>query len=538
MDMPAVIEVPAPPAGLETHDFGSRSDGFSGGVHIDLWLRDSEVVAAIGTYPEGRQRDDYIRTAIKIGVLALQQAHGRIDGERVRNEGERLIAALETRLGLYQTQIGSVLSDTLKNYFDPNNGRFTERVERLVKHDGDLERVMRAQMDAAALILKQSLENQVGPGSSFAQLLTPDESNALVAAIRKNVDDLVSVQRDKVLSEFSLDKQDSALSRLLSELTTHHGRITGDLKESIAAIVGEFSLDKEDSALSRLVKRVEAAQRQISAEFTLDEEGSALSRMRRDLSAMIETMRKESLEFQQTVIAALEAMKARREESLASTRHGKDFELAAYGFIEDACQKAGDVPEHVGDRTGEIKHCKVGDCVITLGQDCDAAGARIVCEMKEDASYDLRHSLDDIETARANRRAGVGLFIHSSRTAPTGLRPLARYGNDVVIVWNAEDEGTDPYLSAALMICKALVLRQTAVDQDIAADFDLLEKAIREVERQASYLDEIKTSSSTIKNGAEKILSRIEIMSNALVKQIEVLDTQAGLLRQLVGSTR
>ena len=63
----------------------------------------------------------------------------------------------------------------------------------------------------------------------------------------------------------------------------------------------------------------------------------------------------------------------------------------------------------------------------------------------------------------------------------------------------------------------------------------MLEKAIREVERQAGYLDEIKTISSTIKNGAEKILNRIEIMSSAMVKQIEALDTQAHLLRQLVG---
>ncbi len=189
-----------------------------------------------------------------------------------------------------------------------------------------------------------------------------------------------------MLSEFSLDNQNGALSRLLHELATHHGRMTGDLKESIATIVSEFSLDKENSALSRLVKRVEATQRQISAEFTLDEEGSALSRMRRDLTASIDTMRKESQEFQQTVIAALQAMKARREESLASTRHGRDFELAVYSFIEDACQKAGDVPEHVGDRAGEIKHCKVGDCVITLGPDCGAAGARIACEMKEDAA--------------------------------------------------------------------------------------------------------------------------------------------------------
>jgi hypothetical protein len=69
----------------------------------------------------------------------------------------------------------------------------------------------------------------------------------------------------------------------------------------MASIVSEFSLDKGDPALNRLINRVEAAQRQISAEFTLDEESSALSRMRRDLLLMIETIRKESVEFQNTV---------------------------------------------------------------------------------------------------------------------------------------------------------------------------------------------------------------------------------------------
>jgi hypothetical protein len=47
-------------------------------------------------------------------------------------------------------------------------------------------------------------------------------------------------------------------------------------------------------------------------------------------------------------------MKTRRQEAFASTRHGKDFEHAAYTFIEDVCQTAGDIPEHVGDRVGDI----------------------------------------------------------------------------------------------------------------------------------------------------------------------------------------
>jgi hypothetical protein len=112
-----------------------HSDDPEGAVHIDLWLRDRDVVTAINAHPEGRRRTDYIRTAIRIGVLALQQTQGRIDTESVRNEGDRLIAALENRLAQYQDQLRSVLGGTLKDYFDPSDGRFTERVERLIKQD-------------------------------------------------------------------------------------------------------------------------------------------------------------------------------------------------------------------------------------------------------------------------------------------------------------------------------------------------------------------------------------------------------------------
>jgi hypothetical protein len=74
---------------------GTNSDDAEDAVHIDLWLRDRDVVTAINAHPEGCRRTDYIRTAIRIGVLALQQAQGRIDTKSVSNEGDRLIAALD-----------------------------------------------------------------------------------------------------------------------------------------------------------------------------------------------------------------------------------------------------------------------------------------------------------------------------------------------------------------------------------------------------------------------------------------------------------
>ena len=44
---------------------------------------------------------------------------------------------------------------------------------------------------------------------------------------------------------------------MIGELTTNHGQLTEALQKKIDAVVDEFSLDKEDSALSRLVRNVE-----------------------------------------------------------------------------------------------------------------------------------------------------------------------------------------------------------------------------------------------------------------------------------------
>jgi hypothetical protein len=505
-------------------------------IHLDFWVREPDAVAALSARPAGRERDDYSRNAVRIGILALHQAQGYLDADMVRSEGERLIASLETRFQDHQRVVDSLVAGTLKSYFDPKDGRFTERVERLVRQDGELESVLRNRMEQSANMLDQALLRQVGPESALAKLLTPDDSNCLLSAIRSSVGNLVTAQQTQILGEFSLDNKDGALARLVDELQQRNGVFADDLKNSVETITQEFSLDKEDSALSRLVREVERTQEKINAQFSLDAEQSALSRMKRDLLDVVEKHQHQTIEFQNKVVEALSAMKARREESLAATRHGNDFEQTAYEFIDRRCQELGDVAEHTGTTTGDIRHDKKGDCVITLGPEAEAAGARIVCEMKEDAAYDLRRSLNDIEAARANRKAEVGLFIHSARTAPANLRPLARYRNDIVVVWDAEDETSDILLSAALMICRAIAVRQKAGDSELAGDFAALERAIREVERQAGFLEEIRTCSGTIKNGAEKVLDRVEKMRAALAKQIDVLDAQAGLIREATGA--
>ena len=58
--------------------FTSASDRFDH-IHLDLWLRDADLVQPLLEYPEGRERDEFVRRALRIGILALQQAQARID---------------------------------------------------------------------------------------------------------------------------------------------------------------------------------------------------------------------------------------------------------------------------------------------------------------------------------------------------------------------------------------------------------------------------------------------------------------------------
>jgi hypothetical protein len=97
-----------------------------------------------------------------------------------------------------------------------------ERAERLIKRDGDLERLLRSHLDLSSNSLKRTLDQYVGENSTLSRLLTPGESNQLLSAIGDAVKNLVTAQRDQILFEFSLDNENGALCRLVEE--TKHSR--------------------------------------------------------------------------------------------------------------------------------------------------------------------------------------------------------------------------------------------------------------------------------------------------------------------------
>ena len=520
------------PDGITNGANGASSQNGAGVMDLTLHITDPELRETLAEYVNVGQRHDFAMSALKIGSIALQQARGRIDVERVRQEGDRIIENMQSVLTLHQSSVADKINTSLALYFDPNSGQFSQRVRRLVENDGELASVIRARIDGDGSELAKTLDARVGASSPLMNMLNPKSSDGVIAKITKSTEDTLVAQRERILREFSLDNGDGALSRMVDELKKTHGKVGEDLQKSIESATGEFSLDNKDSALSRLVNRVGEAQAQISKEFSLDEEGSALARMRRDLLSEIEKQGKANAEFQQNVVGKLAEMAARKEESERSTRHGVEFEDAVFDFVRERGGRAGDVVERTGATTGLLRGRKVGDVVITLSPEHAAAGAKIVVEAKRDSSYTLDKALKELDEARRNRGAGVGLFaLSAGYAAGAGIPAFGRHGDDIVIVWDAEDSASDVVFDAGLSVAKAISVQSKSGADDSDTDFTAIDKAIAEIQRETAKLNDITKSANAIDGHVTKILEHARIMRNGLNRQVSALNEQIDALR-------
>jgi hypothetical protein len=481
--------------------------GQAGEMLIAVRVSDPDVMAEVRRRPAGTERDAFVAAALRVGVLALRSAGGTLDADAVRQAGDKLVGELRETLAERARSLTSDLGTALTQYFDPRTGLISQKLEQLVRDGGQidqvLERALRAHVGDES-VLARTLASHVGEGSALFRMLSPDQADGLKRQIEQALDGALRAQSAEVLRQFSLDHKESALSRLVSEVKDSQGALGRDLKAQVEAATREFSLDHEQSALSRLLKTVRGA---------------------------VEEMARNNAEFQGDVRARLAALDARRDEAARSTRHGAEFEDALGQLLAAESQRLGDVHQAVGATTGAIRNSKVGDHLVAMGRDSAAPGALLVFEAKENRACDLRAALAEIEVARKNRQAQVGVFVFSARTAPEGLEPLARHGEDIVVVWDPEDEATDLRVRCAYSLARGLATRQAS--QSAASDEALreIDLATRAVEKQLQFIDEVARMAGTVENNGKKIRERMERMREQLAGDVDRLDQQVRALR-------
>ena len=474
---------------------GYSSNG-AAAIELNLHITDPELCKELAGHPEGQERDNFAIGAMRIGVLALRQAQGRVDTDNVRQEGEHLISEMGHAFQKHLSDVSVQIGGELKEYLEPGKGHLNQQLQRLTGENGGsgkLSEIIRSEFEAGNSRLTTAIDGYVGQESPLGKALNPKSTEGLISQLKQSSDAVLTRQQEWIRNELSTTNPDGILNTLVAALRTSNGQMT----ESVEKIV-------KDSVTK--------------------------------LNEGFENQKKAYTDSQGDVLQKLTEIATRRQESEKSTRHGLEFEAAVFNFVNEQHQKAGDIVTPTGNTTGLIRSNRKGDVVIELGPEAAAAGAKIVIEAKEDASYNLPKAREELEEARKNRGANIGVFVFSKRTAYAGLEAFNRYGNDIIVVWDAEDLASDVFLSAGLSVAKALSTRANTQAKETGADFEAIEKAILEIEKQSGGLDEITRLTTTIKNNSENILNRARIMGDGLTKQIALLNEKVAALHEAVSS--
>ncbi len=532
-------------------------------VHLDLIVTDREVVEELRTRSEVAERNGYALAALKVGVLAIRHASGVIDSRAIHEEGERLIFTMKRALEEHTELVSDGVSTILRKYFDPSGGELPQRIDRLVRRDGELEALLNRHVNGDGSTLSQTLQKHLGVTSPLLKLLSPEQQHGLLACLKEALQAVVTNHARYLAGQFSLDDKESALSRLISAITEKNGSLRQDLSKDLGTVQREFSLDHPDGALSRLVTQFKQANQKILDEFstensasalvrmlellkatndavasslTLDDDESPLSRLQRGLMKVVLELKRDNEAFQKEVRSTLESYRARRQEAARSTAHGLDFEDEVCSFLRRESQRLGDEFESTKDLAGAIPRCKVGDCVVTLGAETAAPGVRIVFEAKDDRSYNQKKAHEDLRQARENRCAQVGVFVWARASAPEGMEPLTRWGSDIAVLWDPEDLTTDIFLKAAVSLARLMVVREQKASAQVEADIEAMESAISTIARDAASLEEICTWANTVKTNGEKIFNKVTALRKRIEVQISTLTEHVQCLRNTPSS--
>lgn len=473
-----------------------------------------------------------------------------IDRQSLRNEGDRLIDSMRNALSSHCEKTTSDIGTVLEKYFDVNDGAFLQRLDRLVKKDGELETILTRHVGTNSA-LSSTLERHLGTESPILQTVSTDRSKGLLAALSEVLNESVVSHNKAIAGEFTLDNKASALARLVASITDENGKLRKEFASDVETMRKEFSLDNEDGALSRLVRQVEQSRRAIVEEFapdnensilfkigrmlettnesilgslTLDDEDSPLARLKRELVGAVGEMQKNNSEFQTEVREALASITAKRSEAKRSTRHGDEFHDEAGAFIQQEAQRLNDICELTGDIPSIISRCKKGDVVVSLGPESSAPDVRIVFEAKNDKSYTLKKAIGELATARENREADFGVFVFARESAPDGLEPISRFGSDIVVLWDAEDTLTDVNLKAAYSIARCIAVEKTKEDAAKTGDRVAIEAAIKSINRSLESLNAIQTMATTVKNNGEKIGKQANKLLVDVSSQVELIN--------------
>lgn len=321
--------------------------------------------------------------------------------------------------------------------------------------------------------------------------------------------------------------EDGKISRILeSYFGSDRGKLTSLLEGQVGpeSFLGrKMDPDNREGLASQVERSVEELLRQntiqIRSTFSLDDETSALSLLKRSLREEIEKLQGTVNQHYAQITGALASERSRLTEAEKGTGKGRDFEESLYIPLAGMAGALEDQPENVSGVKGLINSDKVGDFIVRLGDCSRAPGRIIVFEAKKQQGYNIKRTLEELERAKKNRGADIGIFVFCKGYEPLEAGDFFRAGYDFVVTVDEEMMETGQrllFLEAAYKVARTLIAARTREEEERAIDPEYVLAEIESIQTAMQNASDIRTKVGTIRNSADAIEKAMKVFEEKL----------------------
>jgi hypothetical protein len=405
-------------------------------VSLVLYDRRPDALSLFQATPEMR-RAQLAEDAWAIGLRALKNAYSQAQEAKLQDVGKTLLEDVDRELAAHLDDQQQSMKLALAEYFDPQDGKLSERLAAFLNDEGVLGRMLESYLGPDRSVLAETLARQVGEHSPLFKKLSPTDSEGLVQVLATKLTGILVEQQAEFGRALDPLQKDGAVGRFLRSLREGLESADQDRAEQLAKALAALDANDESSLLNRLVRETEQARRSLLQAINPDIMDSPMAVLKsalesllkqnaRSQSEALEAQRERQEKFEKEVHSALVRLETRREQEQKAPRGGLNFEETVSRFVHEAVKGGPYVAADTGNTPGSRRGCKVGDVVVRFTHESAFYGSAVVFEAKRDGSYSLARALEEMEIARANRQAESGVFVLSALHAPASFPRFSR----------------------------------------------------------------------------------------------------------------
>jgi len=178
-------------------------------LSMKLVIKDENVIKYLTDF-ESPQREEKALEALKVGVIAILSASPCLDTKIV----EAKFAEIEKNLQDHSEKFKKALAEEMKKYFEKEKGDIPITISSALGETGTLSMLLKEYFNAETGKVRLLLQKELGSGSTFAKTVDPNNKESVISKIEHVVKTKLTETVDSLVSQFSLDKDDSGMSRV------------------------------------------------------------------------------------------------------------------------------------------------------------------------------------------------------------------------------------------------------------------------------------------------------------------------------------